>query len=207
MPLDQTHQHSSADVMKADDPHTPISPDGGSVPTLAEVLAAGNDPGTATDPVMQSASVGSAAGGIIFLNPGEDTVRGGTPSLQGGTYGAFLGGEVIAYGATPTTSGPVTIYAGQSDTGEYGGEIDFEPASTGTYGRVAISSLGQYGTIGQAFVGDGDGYGIWASLLSTGSGAPGSSFTTLFYLDTTSSTGGLYAWDGGGYTKVSLALT
>lgn len=45
MTLDQTHQHSSDSIMQADDPHVPINPSGGATPTLAEVLAAGNETG------------------------------------------------------------------------------------------------------------------------------------------------------------------
>jgi len=49
---------------------------------------------------------------------------------------------------------------------------------------------------------------MWLSeVLTSGSGAPGATFTSLLYFDTAATTGGLYAWNGSAYTKVGLATT
>ena len=46
-------------------------------------------------------------------------------------------------------------------------------------------------------------------LITTGSGAPGGTFVSLFYLDTTAVTGGCYLWDfvTGAYVKISSAVS
>src|SRR5690349_12435192 len=91
MPLDNTHQHSSASIMNAASPHSPIGPGGatgptgptgptgatgatgptgpgGSTPTLAEVLAEGNDTGETAITLPMGSIDGTTDNGEIDIH-------------------------------------------------------------------------------------------------------------------------------------------
>jgi hypothetical protein len=159
MPLDATHQHSSADIMDADNPHTPISP-GGSPPTLAEVLVAGHD----------ATGLGIWVSGIAGGPPGEpyhgltlEAFAGADVTVQGGSNGPDpdIGGSAILYGgfghldnSNPAfvvahgggvdgVGGVAEIVAGDGETGsgKAGGDITLTAGAGDGAGRHGLVFL------------------------------------------------------------------
>lgn len=155
------------------------------VPTLAEVLVAGNDPG-GTD------LIAATHGGRLALSEGANDPNG---------YG---GDSIIMGGASP---GNVLGARFQAQ----GGESDAAGLAGGFLTRAAGGSAIGLAGVGQVLMGSPDpgatiGVMALANIYSQAAGAPGATLTTLFYGDTTAVTGGLYVWNVSAYRKVSGVL-
>ncbi len=194
MPI--THSQTTATVGEAgwNDDH--------SVPTLAEVLVAGNDPDGVAIAAADDATPTYTGASLLIYPASPIDAFGSGFSLNGGNVPA--GGGGLAAGSIDITSGQYDGGA-TSSVSVVGGQ-DGSPA-----GRVVIVSGGDQGTQGQVFVAVPPGLNLvpsagWNTFLSTGSGAPSSTFSTLLYLDTDTTPGDLYAWNGSGYTLVSAGV-
>jgi hypothetical protein len=134
--VDPTHHHWVSQVIE-DNTQTPLDPggDGGATPTLAEVLAAGNDMGAAT--------IKGPAG---FIAMGEGASLYGVDSVA-----PDPGGSAFLFGGSDGTSTGATIEARGGD-------------GSGNPGRVVITTDGTTGTLGQVLTAQGDSTAIWATL-------------------------------------------
>jgi hypothetical protein len=135
--VDPTHHHWVSQVIE-DNTQTPLDPGGGggATPTLAEVLAAGNDMGA-----------GTIIGPYGFISMGE------AASLYG----------IDGTGSAP--GGYASLMAGNDANGGAGAAIQASPGDgIGGPGRLTITTDGSYGTLGQVLTAQGDTTAIWATL-------------------------------------------
>ena len=149
-------------------------------PTLAQVLAAGNDTGqadiVASDPSLTSASQLQMNATVVNLlgGYGDTGVAGAVAEINGGHghAGAGIGAKV---GADP------------------GG-------AAGEHGKAYIRSDNTYGNAGDTLQSDAT-YATWQALVTTAAASPiGGGFVSVFVADTTNKI--LYGWTGADYTKI-----
>lgn len=122
-------------------------------PTLAQVLAAGNDPNGVA---IQGATVDGGVGGTFAVTPGQ----------SGGN-----GGEIQAYGGdgpAATPGGEASIRGGNGDGGtNEGSSFEAKPGSETDHGRAEIFTAGAYGGEGTVLrrrgIGGGNG-SIWEDI-------------------------------------------
>jgi hypothetical protein len=121
----------------------------GATPTLAEVLAAGNDPGGIA---IVGASDGVNGGASVMLEAGTGESAG---------FATFRGGA----GAVGFSGGGVTFLAGSGDAnGAEGSAVTVEPGVPGYIGRIRITTDNSTGTLGQVLTAQGNQTAIWDDL-------------------------------------------
>jgi hypothetical protein len=152
------------------------------VPTLAEVLTAGNDVG--------STAVAGAGGELSVEGAGYAGIRGkaGTSAVAGAT--SFVAAGDDAHSGT----GAKFIAAGGD--------------GSGIHGRASIKTDGVFSTAGKVPVGaeEGDGSFRWQDLVAVVHTAP-TTYAGPLVFDDSATTGGLYAWVGSSYTKIGPATS
>lgn len=149
MPLDQTHQHSSADIIKADDPHTPISPSSGT--DLAPLTW--DQSGRLAGPVgagfgftLQGSDASDTGPYGAFVEVGAATEgQAGSAALSGG-YASDVSGQagpgIVAAdpGQENGTGGGVRLFgaAAAAGSGAAGGDISLVPGAGDGAGRSGL---------------------------------------------------------------------
>lgn len=185
------------------------------VPTLAEVLAAGNDPagtwiaGDNTAVVRLSAypqvidTDTTDLGGYVELNPTAETA-GGNALIAGGDgwlanhpggYAVIAGGMLHTGTAAPLFPASITVYGGGDPFGAPDGA-----------GRIEITTDGRDGAPGEVLTADESGLNYWSALCTVQNSAP-TTYVTPLVFDNTASTGGLYVWAGSSYSKIGAATS
>jgi hypothetical protein len=121
---------------------------GGGTPTLAEVLAQGNDTGGTTIGTLSN----------LLLNIG-------TPPIN--QYALLRGGQ----GGVGEAGGKATLAGGSGDDDNtVPAEINARGGGVTTAGRISILTDATYGNDGQVLTAQGDGSAIWADAPGAGSG-------------------------------------
>lgn len=169
---------STATVARGDHGHT--------APTLAEVLAAGNDPGGV---VIAAADDGDNTGAFLRLGPG-DAFGGAVATIAAGEGGIGIGGAQLS------------LSGGGANNGDYSSAVLFlVGASVGVHGKVRIVTDNSDGSPGDLLTSDGT-YATWEGLASTATSSPvGGGLTTLVVVDTTNKKS--YIWTGSDYTQMA----
>jgi hypothetical protein len=120
------------------------------IPTLAEVLAEGNDPGTDTNPAMAAATDGGRVGANLTLVASQAAGVGGAATLTADD------------GAAANAGGDAQLAAGWGD----GGTVDSAAVAVqggqgdGTKGKASVYTDGTTGSPGDSLTSDGT-YATW----------------------------------------------
>lgn len=204
----------------------------GLTPTLAEVLAAGNDTGGVVITNDTTVSGGWATASTFATAAGDDLATAQTTaySVDGN---ANAEPHAVASGNGNAAAGPLAEASGTGSANAdaaattYGsgdasvnimasaqnGNATANASATGGVTASAVSTAaGIGGSVSIGAVADTTRAEIQVNglpLYTAAAGAPGGTFVSLFYVDTTSTTGGTYLWDfvTGAYVQIALALT
>lgn len=151
------------------------------VPTLAEVLAAGND---TEGQLIVGTDAGSSTGGSLEVKIAIGASGGGSTLKGGDGSGGATGAEVTAGAGAAAGGGELDLFAGNGPAGDPGGAIflfsgtgdagsddgsgiDLNPGDgTGNAGKVGIYTDTSYGTATQILTADGSGGTTWEDAPS-----------------------------------------
>ncbi len=158
--------------------------------------AVGNGPVYA-GPSAMTEGTGSANSGATAVANGPGSASAGATAVAIGNGGATTTHTAQVNGTGTAVAACIASYNAVSPTAYV------QATATSAAANVQIHDGTDNGATGEFLGSDGAGNAVWATLISTGAGVPGGSFTTVFYFDTTAGTGGLYVWTGAAYTQVS----
>lgn len=155
------------------------------IPTLVDVLTASNDAGGLGLIAISDIGMNGAITGAAAVTGGLGDVPGGLNTLAGG-------------------SGRDTALTGADRDGSHvPAQFLAKEGSNSSHGAAQIRSFNTFGTTAQILCPD----GLYRPIVTRAASAPGGTFVSLIYVDTTATTGGAFAWSGSAYVRIGPALT